>query len=343
MKSPKIKSPYLIHPHTHVRLAHLPVEVSGGPGYKKTEEASLPVLVKHREKLAKLQEVFYASQTHGLLIVLQGMDTAGKDGTISHIFSGINPQGCDVTSFKTPTPLESKHDFLWRAHNAVPPVGMFGIFNRSHYEDVLYPVVHGTVSHKEARERFEQINEFESTLAANRVVILKFFLHISFDEQTRRMQSRIDDPDKHWKLSPADFAERKFWPKYEAAYNDLLSATSCKHAPWLVIPSNCKWQRDLAISEILVDVLDRLKLKYPAPVMKPAEMNSKKLQVGDCRLSGRIAGCCRAVCNSQPAIGNFPHPAISTTAPTATAIPRPCRRVGRSPSIPAASRIVEAG
>jgi PPK2 family polyphosphate:nucleotide phosphotransferase len=272
MKPLKFKSPYLIKPHARVRLARLSTEISSGPGFQKTEAASLPLLARDRERLAKLQEVFYAGQQHALLIVLQGMDTAGKDGTIRHIFSGTNPQGCDVTSFKTPTPLEAHHDFLWRVHAAVPALGMFGIFNRSHYEDVLYPRVHGAVSGKVARARLDDINQFESSLAASGVVILKFFLHISHDEQTRRLQSRIDSPDKHWKLSPADFAERKFWGKYEAAYNELLSATSRKHAPWFVIPADSKWQRDLAISEILLDVLRGLKLKYPTPKMDPAEM-----------------------------------------------------------------------
>jgi len=272
MKPLKFKSPYLVKPHSRVRLGHLPTEISGGPGFQKTEAASLPVLVKYRANLAELQEVFYAGQQHALLIILQGMDTAGKDGTIRHIFSGINPQGCDVTAFKVPTPLEARHDFLWRAHAAVPARGMIGIFNRSHYEDVLSPVVHNVISHELARSRFGDINEFESSLADSGVVILKFFLHISHDEQTRRLQARIDDPKRHWKLSPADFAERKFWPQYQDAYNELLSATSRKHAPWFVIPANSKWQRDLAISQILLDALHRLKLKYPAPNMPPAEM-----------------------------------------------------------------------
>jgi len=272
MKPLQLKSPYLIKPHGRVRLAHLTTEIAGGPGFQKSEAASLPILVKHRARLAALQEVLYASQQNALLIVLQGMDTAGKDGTIRHIFSGVNPQGCDVTSFKTPTPLEARHDFLWRAHAAVPALGMIGIFNRSQYEDVLYPRVHGELSGKQARARFEDINEFEGSLADSGVVVLKFFLHISDEEQTRRMQSRIDDPDKHWKLSPADFAERKFWPQYQEAYDELLSATSRRHAPWFVVPADSKWQRDLAISEILLAALHGLKLKYPKPKMDPAEM-----------------------------------------------------------------------
>jgi PPK2 family polyphosphate:nucleotide phosphotransferase len=267
-----MKSRYLVKPHHRVSLDHLPTEITSGPGHEKSETQALPLLAKHRKQLADLQELLYASQSHALLILLQGMDTAGKDGTIRHIFSGVNPQGCDVTSFKTPTLLEARHDFLWRAHAAVPPRGMIGIFNRSHYEDVLYPRVHGAVSRKEARVRFAEINDFESSLAENKVVLLKFFLHISEDEQTRRLQARIDDPDKHWKISPADFAERKFWPKYQEAYEDLLGATSHKHAPWFIIPANCKWQRDLAISEIVVGAMRDLKLKYPAPQMPPDEM-----------------------------------------------------------------------
>ena len=269
MKPLKLKSPYLIKPHAHVRLGHLPTEISTGP---KSAEAAAVIAAKHRAHLAELQEIFYASQQHALLIVLQGMDTAGKDGTIRHIFSGVNPQGCDVTPFKTPTPIELRHDFLWRVHAAVPPRGMIGIFNRSHYEDVLYPVVHGQISSKTVRARLDNINEFESSLADNGVVILKFFLHISHGEQTRRIEARIADEHKHWKLSPADFAERKFWPQYQDAYNTLLSATSRKNAPWFVIPADTKWQRDLAISQILLDTMHNLKLKYPTPKMTPAEM-----------------------------------------------------------------------
>jgi PPK2 family polyphosphate:nucleotide phosphotransferase len=264
-----LKSPFVVKPHGRVRLAHRPTEVFGGI---KSEAAAAPVLAKHRVSLDAVQDVLYASQSHALLIVLQGMDTAGKDGTIRHIFSGVNPQGCDVTSFKVPTSLEARHDFLWRAHLAVPPRGMIGVFNRSHYEDVLSPVVHGIVSRKLARARFEEINEFESTLADNGVVILKFFLHISHEEQTRRLQARIDSPAKHWKLSPADFAERKFWPQYQQAYEEAISATSRKHAPWFVIPADHKWQRDLAISQILLDTLRGLKLSYPKPVMDSAKM-----------------------------------------------------------------------
>ncbi len=265
----KLKSPYLIKPHAKVKLSRMATVETGD---FKTPEVAAPVLAKHREQLTRLQDVFYASQQRALLIVLQGMDTAGKDGTIRHIFSGINPQGCDVAAFKVPTPLEARHDFLWRVHQAVPPRGMIGIFNRSHYEDVLSPRVHKLISANTVRSRLEDINEFESTLSDNDVVILKFFLHISHEEQTRRLQSRIDTPDKHWKLAESDFKEREFWPQYEDAYETLISATSHKHAPWFVIPSDNKWYRNVAISQVIVDAMQALKLKYPPPTLDPSHI-----------------------------------------------------------------------
>jgi PPK2 family polyphosphate:nucleotide phosphotransferase len=262
----KLKSPHLIKPHTRVSLAKLSATDTGS--YKSENDAAL-VLPKHRDALDKLQEVLYASQKKSVLIVLQGMDTAGKDGTIRHIFSGINPQGCDVTPFKAPTPLEARHDFLWRAHAAVPARGMIGIFNRSHYEDILVPSVHHLVSPKVIRQRLDDINGFEDMLVDNGVVILKFFLHISQKEQTARLKARLDDSDKHWKLSAADFRERHFWPQYQQAYEHILATTSHKHAPWFVIPSDHKWYRNVAISTILVDALQALKLHYPKPTVDP--------------------------------------------------------------------------
>jgi PPK2 family polyphosphate:nucleotide phosphotransferase len=262
----KLKSPFLVKPHSKVKLADYSTDAH--PGFRD-EKATGPVLDKHRKQLSDLQEVLYASQAKAILIVLQGMDTAGKDGTIRHIFSGVNPQGCDVASFKVPTPLEAKHDFLWRCHQQVPARGMIGIFNRSHYEDVLSPYVHGQMSSKTAHRRMDDINEWERTLADQDVVILKFFLHISHAEQTRRLQARIDTPDKRWKLSPADFEERKFWGKYADAYEEILDRTSRKHAPWFVIPADHKWFRNVAISQILVDGMQGLQLKYPAPTFNP--------------------------------------------------------------------------
>jgi PPK2 family polyphosphate:nucleotide phosphotransferase len=269
LPSPKLKSPYLIEPHRKVKLAHL--ETSADGGFQSAESAAA-VLVKHRERLAELQEVLYASQSRSVLIVLQGMDTAGKDGTISHIFSGVNPQGCDVASFKVPTPIEARHDFLWRVHPAAPARGMIVIFNRSHYEDVLSPRVHKLISAKEVRARLDEINDFEHLLAKSGTLVLKFFLHISHKEQTARLQARLDDAKKHWKLSAADFKEREFWPDYEQAYEEILSHTSRKHAPWFAIPSDKKWYRNLAISEILVEAMKGLKLEYPAPTMDAAKI-----------------------------------------------------------------------
>jgi PPK2 family polyphosphate:nucleotide phosphotransferase len=263
----KLKSRYLVKPHTKVRLSRL--STSDHPGFED-KEATEPVLASHRDKLDKLQEVLYASQKKALLIVLQGMDTAGKDGAIRHIFSGLNPQGCQVAAFKVPTALEARHDFLWRCHQQVPPRGMIGIFNRSHYEDVLWPRVHGSMDRKEMRQRLDDINDWEQTLTANGVVILKFFLHISREEQTRRLQARIDDPDKHWKLAAPDFAERKFWPAYMDCYQEILSHSSRSHAPWFVIPADHKWFRNIAISHVLVETLTSLKLKYPPPPIDPA-------------------------------------------------------------------------
>ena len=259
----KLKSPWLVKPHTRVKLPDFDTSATGG----FTQETAAAALSGHRDRLGKLQEVLYAGQQYAVLIVLQGMDTAGKDGTISHIFSGINPQGCDVASFKVPTPLEARHDFLWRCHAAVPPRGTIGIFNRSHYEDVLAPRVHKLIDSDTARRHMDDINTFESMLVDTGTVILKFFLHISRDEQKRRLQSRLDDPEKHWKFSAADLAERKFWPDYQEAYEDVLHHTSRKHAPWFVIPADRKWFRNLAISQVLVDALTPLKLKYPAPTV----------------------------------------------------------------------------
>jgi PPK2 family polyphosphate:nucleotide phosphotransferase len=262
----KLKSPYLVKPGTKVKLSSFKTDDTGD---FKNSDAADPVLKKHGKRLDELQEVFYASQGKALLIVLQGMDTAGKDGTIRNIFAGINPQGCQVAAFKVPTSLEARHDFLWRCHLEVPPRGMIGVFNRSHYEDVLSPRVHGKLSKKQVKRHLDDINAWEKTLTDNDVVILKFFLHISHEEQTRRLQARIETPDKHWKLSPSDFEERRFWGDYMEAYEDLLRETSHKHAPWFVIPSDHKWYRNVAISSIIVEAMQGLKLTYPPPTFDP--------------------------------------------------------------------------
>jgi PPK2 family polyphosphate:nucleotide phosphotransferase len=239
-------------------------------GYTK-DTAALEV-VQLREKLEHLQDVLYAEHKRSLLIVLQAMDAGGKDGTIKHVMSGVNPQGCDVVSFKQPTQKDLDHDFLWRVHPAAPPKGMITIFNRSHYEDVLVVRVHNLVPEDVWRKRYAYINSFEELLADSETVILKFFLHISKDEQRRRFDQRGKDPDKNWKSSAADETERKFWDEYQSAYQDALEKTSKKHAPWFVIPANAKWFRDLAISQVLVKTLEDLNLQYP----RPAKATPKK-------------------------------------------------------------------
>ncbi len=266
----KLKSPFLIKPHTRVNLAKYKTDETGG--YKSADDV-VPVIAKHRDRMEALQEVLYAGEQKALLIVLQGMDTAGKDGTIRQIFSGINPQGCSVSSFKVPSALEARHDFLWRCHAQVPPRGMIGVFNRSHYEDVLSPVVHGLISQKTAGEHMEQINAWEQMLSDNGVTILKLFLHISKKEQHERLQARLDTPDKHWKLSEADFKERQFWDDYQAAYEAILSTTSRKHAPWFVIPADKKWFRNVAISQILVDAMGAMDLRYPKATFDPTAVD----------------------------------------------------------------------
>lgn len=264
-----LKSPYLIKPHAKVRLSRISTSDTGK--YKNKQEA-VADLVRHRNRLGELQELLTAENKHAILVVLQGMDTAGKDGTICHIFTGVNPQACTVTPFKVPTPLEKQHDFLWRVHNAVPHLGTIGIFNRSHYEDVLVTRVHGMITDEVAFQRMQQIVQFEEMLAENNVTILKFYLHISKEEQTRRLEARLADTEKLWKVSEADFSERHFWPKYQQAYQDAISNTSRKHAPWFVIPADNKWYRNAAISKILVETLDGLKMKYPQATIDPKKI-----------------------------------------------------------------------
>lgn len=227
---------------------------------KSRAEAQLADEVK---RIAKLQEVLYAENKTALLVVLQGMDTSGKDGVIRHVFSGVNPQGCHVTSFKKPSEAEADRDYLWRIHAAVPAKGEIGIFNRAHYEDVLIVRVHDYVPESQWRARYAQINEFERYLTHNHVVVLKFMLHISKDEQRERLQARIDDPEKRWKFQPADLAERKLWDKYQSAYEDALSACSTEHAPWYVIPADRKWYARWAIARIVRETLEAINPKFP--------------------------------------------------------------------------------
>jgi PPK2 family polyphosphate:nucleotide phosphotransferase len=236
-----------------------PADTLGYDNDKKTEAK----LDKQLKRLDELQGLFYAEKKRALLIVLQGMDAAGKDGTVRHVMSGVSPQGCSVKSFKVPNSEELAHDFLWRIHKAVPEKGMFGIFNRSHYEDVLVVRVHKLVPKDVWKARYDQINRFEKNLAENDVKLLKFFLHISREEQEKRFQERLHDPRKKWKFSKADAAERKRWDDYVTAYEAVLSRCSTEYAPWFIIPADHKWFRNLAISRIIVETLEEFDMHYP--------------------------------------------------------------------------------
>jgi len=252
-----------LSPGTKVDLSKFdPADTSCWHGSRRKADAALLSL---RNELDRLQELFYADSRRGFLVILQGMDTSGKDGVIRHVFEGVNPQGVRVSSFKQPTPEELAHDFLWRVHKDAPARGEIVIFNRSHYEDVLIARVHRLVPRRVWSKRFDAINAFERELVEEGDTILKFFLHISREEQARRLQDRIDDPTKRWKLNAADFHERKYWDDYQAAYEDVLGRTNTPWAPWYLLPSDHKWFRNLAISSLLVEHLRSLKLRYPEP------------------------------------------------------------------------------
>ena len=231
------------------------------------DEKMLARLDRTRKRLDDLQYLFYAEKKRALLIVLQAIDAGGKDGTIRHVMSGVNPQGCRVTAFKVPSAEEQAHDFLWRSHLAVPERGMIGIFNRSYYEDVLVVRVHNLVSKGIWKKRYDEINLFEKLMTENQVVILKFFLHISKKEQKRRFDERIADPTKNWKLSPADLAERQYWDEYMEAYEDALSRCSTDCAPWFIIPADHKWFRNFAVSKIILETLESFAMKFPKPTI----------------------------------------------------------------------------
>jgi PPK2 family polyphosphate:nucleotide phosphotransferase len=254
----------VVKPGTKVDLSKYDPEETLGWHKGRKMEASLDTAI---ERIDNLQYRLSAERKRALLIILQALDAGGKDGTIRHVMSGMNPQGCKVTSFKVPTAEEAAHDFLWRIHKAVPEQGAVGIFNRSHYEDVLVVRVHKLVPKEVWSRRYDQINEFESMLANNDVKILKFFLHISKDEQKKRLLRRIDDPDHQWKISEADFRERKFWDDYTAAYEAAITKCNAEEAPWFVIPANKKWFRNLAVSHIIAETLEKLNPRFPAPTV----------------------------------------------------------------------------
>jgi PPK2 family polyphosphate:nucleotide phosphotransferase len=232
---------------------------------KVEKDKANEILTQNIQRMAELQNVLYAEGKHALLIILQAMDAGGKDGTIRKVMGGVNPQGVRVTSFKKPTEEELSHDFLWRIHQAVPPRGMIGIFNRSHYEDVLIVRVHNLVPKKVWKARYDHINNFEQLLVDNGVTILKFYLHISKEEQKERLQARLDRPDKRWKFNSADLGERALWNDYIQAFEDVFEKCSTEAAPWYIVPANKKWYRNVVISETIVQALESLEMKYPEP------------------------------------------------------------------------------
>jgi PPK2 family polyphosphate:nucleotide phosphotransferase len=252
---------YRVEPEARVRLAN--VDPNESENYQKKKDVS-EELDRQRKRIGDLQAKLYGEQRKSLLLVLQAMDTGGKDGTIKHVFRGVNPQGCQVWSFKAPSADESAHDFLWRYHQRVPPRGMIHIFNRSHYEDVLVVRVKDLVPEDVWRPRYEVINQFEHALTLNDVTVLKFYLHISKDEQKRRLESRLQDPDKRWKFSSNDLRERRHWDTYMAAFEDAINNTSTSYAPWYVVPANNKWYRNLVIARTIADTLEAMDPRYPA-------------------------------------------------------------------------------
>ncbi len=263
---------FRVEPDTKVKLKKLDPAYTGKHELqdeaKKETEAYL-------RKLFEQQILLYAEHKHSILVVLQALDAGGKDGTIKHVFTALNPQGTFVTSFKQPTPAELAHDFLWRVHPHAPAKGEIAIFNRSHYEDVLVPWVHKLISKDTWTKRCQQIRDFEALLSENGTAILKFFLHTSKEEQLARFAQRLDDPKRNWKISESDYAERLLWDDYIEAFEDGIRATSTKEAPWYVIPADHKWFRNLAVSQIMADTMEDLKLSFPPPSVDLAVIRRK--------------------------------------------------------------------
>jgi PPK2 family polyphosphate:nucleotide phosphotransferase len=254
----------IVEPGSRIRLRTVDAAFRGK---HETHEAALGDLQKQVARLTHLQYLLYAEKKRALLIVLQGIDAAGKDGTCWHVMSAMNPQGTTVTGFRQPTEEERAHDFLWRIHRHAPALGQVAVFNRSHYEDVLVVRVHKLVPKKVWEQRFDLINDFEKMLAGHGTTVIKLFLYISPEEQLERFKQRLEDPHRQWKISDSDYQEREFWDKYIEAYEDMLEKCSTKYAPWYVIPSNHKWFRNLAVSHIIADTLNDLGMKMPQPTV----------------------------------------------------------------------------
>lgn len=267
---------YIVKPFAKFKLARIDADDTGKFSAEDGREACEAETARLKKRLEVLQEKLFASGSRALLIILQAMDGSGKDSAIKHLFSGLSPNGVRVAYFKAPTSLELSHDYLWRVHAVCPPKGIIGVFNRSHYEDVLITRVHGWIDDKVAKQRFQHIREFERMLSESGTTILKFHLRISKEEQAIQLQERIDDPQKRWKFNLGDLEERKRWDGYMKAYEDALGATSAEYAPWYVIPGNKRWYRNYVMTNILLDALEGMKLEYPEG---PAGVNWKTLKV----------------------------------------------------------------
>ena len=263
---------FVVEPGTRIRLDKVD---SAYTGPHESHEQAMPEIAKHIARMDRLQYLLYADGDQSLLVVLQALDAGGKDGVVRHLFSGMNPQGTTSVGFKQPSKVEAAHDFLWRAHLRAPGKGEVVVFNRSHYEDVLVVRVHKLAPKSVWSKRYDLINDFEKMLSANGTRILKFFLHISPEEQLARFEQRLDDPNRHWKISESDYTERELWPQYIEAFEDAMEKTSTRHAPWYVIPSNHKWFRDLAISQIVADTMEEMGLKLPPTQVDINEIRRK--------------------------------------------------------------------
>jgi PPK2 family polyphosphate:nucleotide phosphotransferase len=265
-------SMFRVKPSAKLRLKDIDPDYKG---HHETEQDAVVEIEHNRKKMAHMQSLLYADKKHSVLVVLQALDAAGKDGTVNHVLSVLNPQGAAAVGFKKPTPDELAHDFLWRVHPHVPGKGEIAVFNRSHYEDVLVTRVHKLIDEPTWLARYHRIRQFEDLLIENGAHILKFYLHISKQEQLARFAERLEDPARNWKISESDYTERAYWDDYVAAFEDAIIATSTKDSPWFVIPANHKWFRNLAVSQIIADTMEGLRMSYPKPTVDLAEIRRK--------------------------------------------------------------------
>ncbi len=263
---------FIVNPESIVQLKDFDPDYKGKHEKKKSAKRQIH---KFQQRMDEIQYKLFVEHKQSLLIILQAIDAGGKDGVVRHVIGSMNPQGCRVISFKQPTPEELDHDFLWRIESQVPQSGQVVIFNRSQYEDVLIARVHNLVPKEVWSKRYEMINEFEQKLIANHTHILKFFLYISKEEQLQRFKKRLDDTLRQWKISEADYSERKYWAEYESAYEDVLNKCSTKDSPWFIIPSDHKWFRDLAISQIIAATMEKLGIELPKPTVNIADIRKK--------------------------------------------------------------------